>query len=62
MSRRRRRQSGQIILEYILLLFISVTFATLLTKALVSRNKENAGVVTKTWGAMNQAIGDDIIE
>ena len=58
----RQGQSGQIILEYILLLFISVTIATYMTKKLISRDGENPGLITGAWAQMNQAIGQDIID
>jgi hypothetical protein len=55
-------QSGQIILEYILLLFISVSIATFLTRQLINRNPDKPGIITGAWSAMNQAIGSDIVE
>ncbi len=57
-----RGDSGQIVLEYILLLVISVSVATYLTKKLVGKDPEDAGIVTSTWSEINSAIGADIIE
>lgn len=57
-----RHDSGQIILEYILLLVISVSVATYLTKKLVGKDPEDAGIVTSAWSQINSAIGADIIE
>jgi hypothetical protein len=57
-----RNDSGQIVLEYILLLVISVSVATYLTKKLVGKDPEDAGIVTSAWAQINSAIGADIIE
>lgn len=57
-----RKDSGQIVLEYILLLTISVGIATYLTKQLVGKDPEDAGIVTSMWGQINSAIGADIME
>ena len=57
-----RKDSGQIVLEYILLLTISVGIAIYLTKALVGKDPEDAGIVTSTWSQINSAIGADIVE
>lgn len=57
-----RSDSGQIVLEYILLLVISVSVATYLTKKLVGKDPEDAGIVTSAWAQINSAIGADIIE
>lgn len=58
----KKHQSGQIVLEYILLLFISVGAATLLTKKLVSRNAESGGVITTAWAKTIDAIGADLTD
>jgi len=55
-------QRGQIVVEYILLLFITVTIATILTKKLINRNPDNPGIITGAWVQMNSAIGNDIID
>lgn len=55
-------QRGQIVLEYILLLVISVGVATLLTKSLVSRNPASPGILTGAWNNINTVIGNDIID
>jgi hypothetical protein len=57
-----KANSGQVILEYILLLMIGVGVATFLTKQLVSRDPDAPGVITGTWSQINAAIGADIID
>lgn len=55
-------ESGQVVLEYILLLVISIGIATLLSQQLVSRNVDSPGIITGGWSTMNQAIGQDLID
>jgi hypothetical protein len=57
-----KNQSGQVIVEYILLLIIAVAAATLITKRLVGRNPDNPGVITTAWSRMNDTIGSDIAD
>lgn len=52
-------QSGQIVLEYVLLLVIGVAMAALLTTLLVSRNPNSAGMIVLKWNQIIQAIGSD---
>ena len=54
-----RQNDGQIIVEYILLLFISVSIATLLTKGLVGRGDDPGIFITK-WSSLITMIGQDI--
>lgn len=57
-----KSQSGQILVEYILLLLIAVSCATILTKALVGRrgSEEEAGAIIKSWNNIIKAIGNDL--
>lgn len=55
-------QSGQVIVEWVLLLFVAIMAATLISKGLVSRNQESPGVITGAWANINKSIGADIIE
>ena len=52
-------QSGQIILEYVLLLVIGVAVAATLTTLLVSRNPDSMGMIVMKWTQITQAIGSD---
>lgn len=51
---------GQIVVEYVLLLVIAVGLAALLTRQLVSRSTDDAGIITAKWNAILTAIGNDL--
>lgn len=53
------KTSGQVIVEYLLLLVIAVGLALFLTKSLVSRDPNDAGIVVKKWHDIEKALGDD---
>lgn len=55
----RRGQSGQIVVEYVLLLVIGVGVATLITSRMVSRNPNSPGFLIVKWTQILQAIGND---
>lgn|GEM_PF-2221771 len=54
-----RHESGQIIIEYVLLLVVAITIAALVTKAMISSDQGNPGFVLTTWSKVIQAIGAD---
>ncbi|MGZ3773157.1 MAG: hypothetical protein ACXVCY_06270 [Pseudobdellovibrionaceae bacterium] len=51
---------GQIVVEYVLLLVIAVSLSALLVKQLVSRNPDDAGILTAKWNAILKAVGNDL--
>ncbi len=55
-------QSGQILVEYILLLLIAVSCAMILTTSLVGRRSDvnDSGVLIKSWHKIITAIGNDL--
>ncbi len=57
-----RNQSGQILVEYILLLLIAVSCAMILTTQLVGRRSDvdNSGILIKSWHKIITAIGNDM--
>ncbi len=56
-----RSNKGQILVEYILLMVIAVSCATLLTKKLVGRGDDSSrGIVIKQWDRIINAIGNDL--
>ncbi len=57
---RGRDQSGQVIIEYVLLMVIAVTRAVTLTKELVSRNPDSPGVLVSAWQNILGTVGDDL--
>lgn len=57
-TERDNSQQGQFVVEYVLLLVISVTIAALLTTNLVSRSMSE-GIITTAWHNMLNYIGHD---
>lgn len=55
-------QSGQVVVEYILLLTVGIGIAVLLSNQLVSRNADSPGIITGAWARINNTIGEDIID
>ena len=56
-----RSNRGQILVEYLLLMIIAVSCATLLTKTLVGRGDDaGRGIVIKAWDKIINAIGNDL--
>jgi hypothetical protein len=58
----RKNQSGQVIIEYVLLLVIAVSLAALLTKQLVNRRPGEEGILITKWQSMLKVIGDDFAD
>lgn len=56
---RRNNQSGQIIVEYVLLLIVAVGVAALITNTMVSRDREDPGFLIQKWDQILRFIGDD---
>jgi hypothetical protein len=54
-----KNKSGQILVEYLLLMVIAIACATLLTKKLISRG-DDQGIVIKQWNNIIKIIGNDI--
>ena len=57
----RQSESGQIIIEYVLLLAIAVGLATLITKTMVGRGDQPGFVIT-AWQDLIKAIGTDLAD
>jgi hypothetical protein len=52
---------GQVLVEYMLLLLISVSFATLLVSKLISRKDgDGQGIIIQSWSKMLQTLGNDL--
>ncbi len=58
----RQKNSGQIVIEYILLLIIAVGIAVLITNVMVSRNPDNPGFLINKWTQIIHFIGNDPVE
>jgi uncharacterized protein (UPF0333 family) len=57
-----KTNSGQIIVEYVLLLMVGVLIATLITSTLVSRSEDDTGFLILKWKSIIQTIGEDTID
>lgn len=55
-----RQEKGQLILEYVLLLFTVVVIATTLSRGLVGRRDGSSGVVINKWGQILEMVGQDL--
>ena len=55
----KKNNRGQILVEYLLLLVISVACATLLTKKLISRG-DTPGIIINQWDRILKVIGNDL--
>ena len=56
----RTSESGQIVVEYVLLLAISVSIAVIVVSQLVKRDPDNPGALISKWVQIQQAIGKDL--
>lgn len=54
------QEKGQLILEYILLLFTVVLIAATLSRGLVGRRDGSSGVVVNKWGQILEMVGQDL--
>jgi hypothetical protein len=52
-------QSGQIVVEYILLLAVAVTIAALITKTMIGTDPNKPGFVLTAWRSIVREIGAD---
>ncbi|QDK38507.1 hypothetical protein [Bdellovibrio sp. NC01] len=55
-----KNNRGQVIIEWVLLMVISLGLAAILTKNLVSRDRDDGGVLTTKWNAVLRTVGADI--
>lgn len=55
-------QSGQVLVEYVLLLIVAVSLATIIISGLVKRDSDdpdNSGAIIKRWQAIKEGIAKD---
>jgi hypothetical protein len=55
-------QSGQIIIEYVLLMIVVVGIAAVIVKGVVSRDKSDPGFLIQAWSDLVQTIGKDCVD
>ncbi len=54
-----RNRSGQVVIEYILLLVIVTGLGAVIIKGLVSRNSEEPGLLVAKWHSILKTIAED---
>jgi hypothetical protein len=57
-----KSQSGQIIIEYILLMIVVVGIAAVIVKGVVSRDKSDPGFLIQAWSELVKTIGSDCVD
>lgn len=57
---RLKREGGQIIIEYILLMVIVVGIAAVIVRGVVHRDKSDPGFLIQAWNELVQTIGADM--
>ncbi len=55
-----KKQSGQVIIEYILLMVIVVGIAAIIVRGVVHRDESDPGFLIKAWNELVQTIGEDL--
>jgi hypothetical protein len=55
----RRSQSGQVIIEYVLLLVVALGLASIVMKTVVSRDPSSPGFLMKKWQSLLEEVGED---
>lgn len=56
---KRANQQGQVVIEYVLLILITVGIATLIMRTMVSRNQDEPGFLLAKWQSLLVEIGKD---
>lgn len=57
-----KNQRGQIVVEYVLLLIVTVALASLIVAQIAKRDPDNPGLVVGRWHQLLQFIGSDLPE
>ena len=57
--RRGQSNSGQIIVEYILIVAVTAVVGATLVRGCVSRDPDNPGLLTSSWSGMLETIAED---
>lgn len=57
-----RYNSGQLIIEYVLILAMSAVIAGVLANTMASRDPDNPGAIITGWSKVIQAIGADVVD
>lgn len=54
-----KKQSGQVIIEYVLILVVLVTIGTFIVSRMIGRDPQEPGFVIANWNAIAQVIASD---
>ena len=54
-----KEESGQVVVEYILLLVIAVSISAIISTSVVGRNQDSPGFLTKAWSGLIQFVATD---
>lgn len=55
-----RSKSGQIVIEYMLLLVIAIAISAIMVRGLANRTEGSEGIVVKRWKQIQTEIGNDL--
>lgn len=55
----KKNHSGQVVVEYVLLLSVAVVMATIIVSQIVQRDPDNPGFLVKKWAEILTTIGSD---
>jgi len=55
-----KNSAGQVVVEYVLLMVVSVAIAALVIRQLGSRDPDEPGLIIVKWQEVLQAVGKDI--
>ncbi|MBX3040141.1 MAG: hypothetical protein KF789_05455 [Bdellovibrionaceae bacterium] len=55
-----RSKSGQIVIEYMLLLVIAIAISAIMVRGLANRTEGSEGIVVKRWKQIQEEIGNDL--
>ena len=58
-TKRLRQQSGQVVIEYMLLLVLVTSLGAVMIKGLVSRSADEPGLLVAKWHSIIKTIADD---
>jgi len=58
----RQKERGQIVVEYVMILFVAVVLAVYLVSTLVSRSPTTPGILITKWQAILVEIGKDLAD
>lgn len=55
-----KNRTGQVLVEYLLLMVMAIGCAAILTKGLINRNANQPGIIINAWNKILVNIGRDV--